>query len=91
MRHLKLSRWVAALTLAIALTPRLASAQEADTLSIAGTFHSGGQVSINGFEYPGTIGADLAEVYANSNENAWTLTLHGVSYSHDYYYEWGYG
>ena len=50
--------------------------------------HSGDAESanINGFQYPGTIGADLAEVYANSNENAWMLTLHGVAYSHDYYY-----
>ena len=92
MRHLELSHWAAVLTLAIALAPITATAQEADTLRISGTFHSAGRVSINGFEYPGTIGTDLAEVYANSNENAWMLTLHGVAYSHDYYlYEWGYG
>jgi hypothetical protein len=72
--------------LAIALAPCTTSAQEADTLSISGTFHSfGGLASINGFEYPGKIGADLAGVYANSDENAWMLTLHGVSYYHDYY------
>jgi hypothetical protein len=92
MKRLNLCRSVPLLALAIALAASTASAQEADTLSITGTFRSAESANINGFQYPGTIGADLAEVYANSNENAWMLTLHGVGYSHDYYYnEWGYG
>jgi hypothetical protein len=30
----------------------------------------------------GTVGPDLAEVYANGHEHAWTLTLHGTTQSH---------
>jgi hypothetical protein len=83
MKRLKLSRWAAVLTLAITLVPSAASAQEADTLSISGTYLA------EGLEYPGIIGADLAEVLANGNEHWWLLTLHGVTYSHDYeYQEW---
>jgi hypothetical protein len=82
MKRLKLSRW-AALMLAVALTPAAASAQTADTLSISGTFLA------EGLEYPGIIGVDLAEVLSNGNEHGWTLTLQGVTYSHDYeYVEW---
>jgi hypothetical protein len=99
MKRLKLFRWAAVLVLAIALAPGAAFSQ--DTLNVSGTFRGfQGTVysSINGIEitYPGTLGADLAEVYANGHEHAWTLTLHGVSYSHDYVYqewndEWSYG
>jgi hypothetical protein len=89
MKRLKLSRWAAVL-LAITLVPSAASAQEADTLSVSGTYLA------EGLEYPGIIGADLAEVLANGNEHGWTLTLYGVTYSHDYEYQewnddWSYG
>ena len=74
MRRFKLFRWVAVLTLAIALAPGAASAQEADTLTISGTFS---------MDYlNGTVGPDLAEVYANGHEHTWTLTLHGTTQSH---------
>src|SRR5262249_1733927 len=87
MRRLKLVRWAAVLALGLTLAPGLASAQDAYTLSISGTFRgSGGVADIGGIEYPGMCGADLAEVYGNGNAHSWTLTLHGVSYSHDYYY-----
>jgi hypothetical protein len=76
MRRYRHFRWAAVLTLAIAVAPGTASAQEADTLSISGTFR---MYSLNG-----TVGADLAQVYANGYDHTWTLTLHGVSYSHDY-------
>ena len=75
MRQLKLFRWVAALTLAIALAPGAASAQEADTLTISGLFSMD-------YLY-GTVGPDLAEVYANGHEHTWTLTLYGTSQSHE--------
>ena len=85
MRNLKLTRWFAVLALAIALAQGAASAQEADTLSISGTFHMDAVREYQG----GTVGADLAAVFANDNEHWWTLTLYGVSYSYDtYYYEW---
>src|SRR5262249_10131582 len=64
----------------------LASAQDADTLSISGTFHKN--------VLQGTVGADLAGVFARGNEQWWSLTLHGVTYWHDYFFydwidEWG--
>jgi hypothetical protein len=31
----------------------------------------------------GTVGPDLAEVFANGHEHTWTLTLYGTSQSHD--------
>ena len=74
MRQLKLFRWAAVLTLAIALAPGAASAQEADTLTISGTFNMD-------YLY-GTVGPDLAEVFANGHEHTWTLTLHGTTQSH---------
>jgi hypothetical protein len=77
MRRYTHPPWAAALTLAVALVPGLASAQEADTLSISGTFLA------EGLEYPGIIGVDLAEVLSNGNEHGWTLTLQGVTYSHE--------
>lgn len=67
-------RWAAALALAIAVAPSPASAQEADTLTISSTFNMD-------WLY-GTVGPDLAEVFANGHEHTWTLTLHGTSHSH---------
>jgi Calx-beta domain len=89
MRRLKFYyRWVAVLTLAIALAPSTAPAQEADTLSISGTFSMD--------QSNGTVGADLAAGFARDNQHGWSLTVHGITYSHDYsYFEWidefGYG
>jgi len=85
MKHLKLFRWGAVLALALALAPVSASSQDADTLSISGTF-------LMHYKY-GTVGDDLAEVFANYYAHGWTLTLHGVTYSDDTYsyldsYEW---
>ncbi len=74
MRQLKLFRWAAALTLAIALAPGAASAQEDDTITISSTFYMDW--------LDGTVGPDLAEVYANGHEHTWTLTLHGTTQSH---------
>ena len=75
MRQLKLFRWAAVLTLAIAMAPGAASAQEADTLTISSTFYMDYLV--------GTVGPDLAEVFANGHEHTWTLTLYGTSHSHE--------
>jgi hypothetical protein len=89
MRQLKLFRWAAALMLVIALAPGAASAQAADTLTISSTFYMDYLV--------GTVGPDLAEVFANGHEHTWTLTLDGTSQSHEtstnpfgvtYYYTW---
>jgi hypothetical protein len=77
MTQLKLFRWIAALTLAIALAPGAASAQEPNTLTISSTFRMDG--------LGGTVGPDLAEVYANGHEHTWTLTLHGISELHYYW------
>ena len=81
MRRFKLFRWVAVLTLAIALAPGAASAQEADTLTISSTF--------NMDWLDGTVGPDLAEVYANGHEHTWTLTLHGTTHSHSTFWLFG--
>ena len=75
MRQLKLFRWAAVLMLAIALAPGAASAQEADTITISSTFYMDWLV--------GTVGPDLAEVFANGHEHTWTLTLYGTSQSHE--------
>src|SRR5262249_27629309 len=96
MRRLKLVRGAAVLAMGLALASGHAHTQGAETLSISGTFRGVGGTVIAGVEYPGTLGADLAAVYANGHEHAWTLTLHSVTYSHDYFYvewndEWGYG
>lgn len=69
-------RWVAALTLAIALAPCAASAQEDDTLSITGTCKLSW--------YNDNPGGDLLGVLFSGNDHWWRLTLSGVSYSHDY-------
>src|SRR5215207_5112931 len=74
MRQLKLFRWAAALTLAIALAPGAASAQEDGTITISSTFY------MDWLSEP--VGPDLAEVFANGHEHTWTLTLHGTTQSH---------
>jgi hypothetical protein len=78
MLRLKPFRWAAALALALALAPGSASAQDPDTLTISGTFGMD--------ELYEPVGADLAEVFSNGHEHAWTLTLYGVTYSNDVYY-----
>jgi hypothetical protein len=37
----------------------------------------------------GTVGPDLAEVYANGHEHTWTLTLHGTTHSHSTFWAFG--
>jgi hypothetical protein len=80
MGQLKLFRWAAVLTLAIAVAPSTASAQEDGTLTISSTFYMDW--------LGGTVGPDLAEVYANGHEHTWTLTLHGTTQSHSTYSTW---
>ena len=75
MRQLKLFRWAAALMVAIALAPGAAPAQEDGTIKISSTFYMDGLY--------GTVGPDLAEVFANGHEHTWTLTLDGTSQSHE--------
>jgi hypothetical protein len=62
------------LALVIALLPGAASAQEDGTIKISSTFYMDGLY--------GTVGPDLAEVFANGHEHTWTLTLYGTSQSH---------
>ena len=79
MNTLKLIQWAAVLTLAIALLPAAASAQEDDTITISGVFtmdYLYGELDLY------LVAPDLAEVYANGHEHTWTLTLHGTTYSH---------
>lgn len=71
--------WVAALTLAIALAPSAASAQEADTLTISGLFSMD---YMNGETDLSIVAPDLLGVYYNGHEHTWTLTLHGTTHSH---------
>jgi hypothetical protein len=71
----------------IATVPAAASAQEPDTLVISGTF------VMNRLE--GSVGPEIAQVGVNANDHSWSLTLHGVTYSHDfeqseYVDEWSY-
>lgn len=80
MRPLKLFRWAAALTLATSLAPAAASAQEAGTVTISGTFSMS--------TLSGTVGPDLAAVYANGHDHTWTLTLHDTTQSHSTYSTW---
>ena len=75
MRHLKLFRWTAALMVAIALAPAAAPAQQGGTITISSTFYMD--------SLSGTVGPDLAEVFANGHEHTWTLTLYGTSQSHE--------
>ena len=75
----RLRRWTAVLALVIAQLPGTAPAQEADTLTISGTFsmdYLNGESDLNWFV------PDLVEVYANGHEHTWTLTLHGTTHSH---------
>jgi hypothetical protein len=76
----RLARWAAAvLTLAIALAPRAASAQEDGTVTISGLFSMDylyGESDLNWFV------PDLVAVYNNGHEHTWTLTLHGTTPSH---------
>src|SRR5262245_13674755 len=81
MKRFTSIQWVAVLMLAIALAPGAASAQEADTLSISGTLY------MDWLE--GTVGPDLAEVYANGHVHGWTLTLHGTTHSHGKFSSFG--
>jgi hypothetical protein len=81
MRRLKLDRWLAPLALAILFTQSPASAQEAGALTLSGTFD---MESLE--QYGGTVGADLAGLYARGNAHWWLLTLYGVTYSHDLSY-----
>jgi len=79
MRRVTLVRWVAALTLAIALAPGAASAQEDGTITISGLFSMDylyGELDLS------IVAPGLAEVYANGHEHTWTLTLHGTTQSH---------
>jgi len=71
----------AVLALVIALLPGAASAQEDGTIKISSTFYMDGLY--------GTVGPDLAEVYANGHEHAWTLTLHGTTQSHSTFLAFG--
>lgn len=89
MRRLKLLRWAAALTLAIALAPDSASAQENGTVTISGLFsmdYMFGELDLYYFD------PDLLAVYINGHAHTWTLTLHGTSQSHytdgPYYATW---
>ena len=77
----RLPRWTAVLALVIALLPGTAPAQEDGTLTISGLFS---------MDYlSGTVGPDLAEVYANGHEHTWTLTLHGTTHSHSTFWAFG--
>jgi hypothetical protein len=77
MTRSRLPRWTAVLALVIALLPGAASAQEDGTIKISSTFYMD-------WLY-GTVGPDLAEVFANGHEHTWTLTLHGTTHSHSTY------
>jgi len=79
--HSRLTQWVAALALAIALAPGVASAQEADTLTISSTFYMDW--------LDGTVGPDLDAVYTNGHAHSWTLTLHGTTKTHDKFVAFG--
>jgi len=74
MKTPNLGLWAAVLALAIAPVANRAAAQEPATVTITGT--------LNADELQGTVGADLAAVFANGGENTWTLTLYGVTYAH---------
>ena len=71
---------IAAFLLAISLTPSPSVAQDGDTMSITGTFKMS--------EVRPTVGADLAGIQPDSADRWWRLTLHGVTYSHDYREWW---
>jgi hypothetical protein len=66
-------RWVAGLALAFGLTAPIASAEESGTITVGGTFQ------MEGLE--GTVGADLAQIYANGVEHTWAVTLTGATWT----------
>jgi hypothetical protein len=71
--------WIAVLTLAIALRPGAASAQEEGTVTISGSFsmdYMYGELDLYYFD------PDLLAVYNNGHEHTWTLTLHGTTQTH---------
>src|SRR5262245_51888956 len=78
MKWSNLFRWLTAATLAIALASRPATARADDTLSISGAFHMDSLSQ-------GVVGADLVDIFTDGNDYGWTLTLHGVTYSHHFY------
>lgn len=79
MKRWKLSLGAMTLMLAVALVPSTGLTQEDDTLTISGVFHMVVQ--------EGTVGDDLASVFAAGDPHAWTLTLYGVTTSHYHYYD----
>lgn len=67
---------------AAVLLPAMAHGQSSDTVAISGTFQ---MLSADGILSP-----DLAGVFARRMDHTWTLTMHGVTYDHEYIYdEWG--
>jgi len=73
-RATSLARW-AVLTLAIALTPGVASAQDEHTVTISGVFSMDGEFDLHYFP-------ELYWVFYNGYEHTWTLTLHGTTHKH---------
>jgi hypothetical protein len=73
MRRFTLFRWARRPDAGDRSGPGTASAQEAGTITISGTFSMDW---LSGGPY---FGPDLAEVYANGHEHTWTLTLHGTT------------
>ncbi|MGN6136988.1 MAG: Calx-beta domain-containing protein [Aureliella sp.] len=72
-------RWLAALTLAIALAPGSVSALEEGTIKLSGPFRTDyayGELDMYYFD------PNLLTVYYNGNEHTWTLTLHGTTQTH---------
>jgi len=79
MQRLRLFQWAAVLTMAIALAPGAASAQEDETLTISGTFnmdYSFGESALN------DVAPELLAVYTNGQQHTWILTLYGTTKSH---------
>jgi chitinase len=71
-----LSRWALVLA-AVAAAPALpAHAEDPATVVVTGTLRL--------VEVDGTVGADLAALAGNGEENAWTLTMVGTSYVHEH-------
>jgi len=75
MRGKTVLRGAAAVALALVPFWPAARAAEADSITLSATFHAD--------SIQGTVGADLAAVLAGGNDNSWTITLHGVTYSHE--------
>lgn len=74
MTRSRVPRWTAFLVLLIAPVAAPVMALETGTITVTSTLHMDW--------LSGTVGPDLAEVYANGHEHAWTLTLHGTTQSH---------